>query len=71
MPVSQYCSSPARQLGRYGGVHKTADAAMSPSLNFLDGAADRDDAADDFMPRDAGVDRRHDLLPLVAHLMQI
>ena len=53
------------------GVHQTPDGSDVALLEFLDGASDRDDAADDFVPGDAGIDRRHDLMPLVAHLMKV
>ena len=46
-------------------------AAMSPSLNFLDGAANLYDASHDFMAGNARINGGHELFPFVAHGVQI
>src|ERR1700676_3210139 len=52
-------------------VHHAPDGGDVAFLEFLDGAAPLNDAADDFMARDAGIDGWHDHLPFVAHLVQV
>src|ERR1700676_3445850 len=52
-------------------VHHTTDRGDVVLLEFLDGAADLDHATHDLVARDAGIGCRHDVLPLVAHLVQI
>ena len=53
------------------GVDQTADRHKIPGLVLVDGGADICDAADDFMARNARVDRRHCITPLVTDLMQV
>ncbi len=53
------------------GTHHAAYRREVALFEFLDGAANLDDAAHDFMARDAGIHRWHCFLPLVACLMQI
>src|SRR5271170_5618553 len=52
-------------------VHHATDCGNVALLEFLDGVADLDDTANDFMTGDAGIDRGHYLFPFVANLMKI
>src|SRR5580658_9354408 len=52
-------------------VHHATDCRNVALLELLDGVADLDDTANDFMARDARIDGGHYLFPLVANLMEI
>ena len=53
------------------GVDEAADGGDIAFLEFFDGAADFDDAADDLVARNHGINGGHDAFPLIANLMQI
>jgi hypothetical protein len=56
---------------RSARIDHAADGGDVAFLEFLHRAAHLNDPADDFVPRHAGVDGRHDHLPFVAHLVQV
>jgi len=61
---------PARRAGA-AGVDQAADRGEVAFLELADGAARLRDTAEDLVARDAGVDGRHDLLPLVPDLVRV
>ena len=68
----QNCSRslPAIRAGVVG-VDQAADRDEVPRFILGDGGADPSDAADNLMARDARVDGRHRIAPLVTDLVQV